>query len=199
MEVIKNVPQRRVVNPLFSFLCSTDRTLRWRAITAMGIVVSRLAEENLESARVVLRRLMWSLNDESGGIGWGAPEAMGDIMARSAPLAKEYCTILSSYIQPEGNFLESEILQSGVLWAIGRVAHAHGDLMAVVGPFLIPFLNASNPEHRALSAWAAGAIKSPLTFPALNNLTTDTTTIEIFIEGRFEKHPISAIASAALS
>lgn len=25
----------------------------------------------MDSARIVMRRLMWSLNDESGGIGWG--------------------------------------------------------------------------------------------------------------------------------
>jgi len=53
----------------------------------MGRVVSSLAEKDMESARVVMRRLMWNLNEESGGIGWGCPEAMGETMARSAPLA----------------------------------------------------------------------------------------------------------------
>jgi len=39
---------------------------------------------------------MWSLNDESGGIGWGAPEAMGAIMARHTGLADEYANICGS-------------------------------------------------------------------------------------------------------
>ena len=46
----------------------------------MGVVVAGLAEHDMESARVVMRRLMWNLNDESGGIGWSSPEAMGEIM-----------------------------------------------------------------------------------------------------------------------
>ena len=80
--------------------------IRWRAVSAMGHVVSRQAENDMPAARIIMRRLMWNLNDESGGIGWGSPEAMGDIMARSAPLTREYHRILISYVDPSGNFLE---------------------------------------------------------------------------------------------
>jgi len=45
------------------------------------MVISNLTEKEMESARVIMRRLMWSLNDESGDIGWGAPEAMAEIIA----------------------------------------------------------------------------------------------------------------------
>ena len=117
------LPPRRAVNPLFSFFCSATPLLRWRAISGMGVVVSRLAVTQMESARVVMRRLMWSLNDESGGIGWGAPEALGEITARHALLAGEYAHILVSYICPDGNFLEHPVLQRGLLWGLGRLAH----------------------------------------------------------------------------
>jgi len=90
LEKIYLMPARGVVNPLFSFFYNTEELVKWRAITAMGAVVARLADEDLESARIVMRRLMWNLNDESGGIGWGSPEAMGEIMARHDILAKEY-------------------------------------------------------------------------------------------------------------
>ena len=60
----------------------------------MGEVVSKIAENDLEFARIIMRRPMLNLNDESGGIGWGAPEAMGEIMARSEKLAEEYHKIL---------------------------------------------------------------------------------------------------------
>jgi hypothetical protein len=30
---------RRVINPLFSFFCSGDEMLRWRAITAAGAII----------------------------------------------------------------------------------------------------------------------------------------------------------------
>ena len=53
---IGDLPARKVINPLFSFLCSLDELLKWRAVTAMGEVVTRLAEEDMESARVVMRQ-----------------------------------------------------------------------------------------------------------------------------------------------
>jgi hypothetical protein len=110
---ILDLPARKVVNPLISFFCSRDAILRWRSVSALGAVVARLADENRESARVVMRRLMWSLNDESGGIGWGAPEAMGEITARHAGMAGEYGHILLSYLAEDGNYLEHEVLQRG--------------------------------------------------------------------------------------
>ena len=66
---IRRFPGRQVVNHLFSCLYNTDELIKWRAVTAMGDVVSSVADADIESARVVMRRLMWNLNDESGGIG----------------------------------------------------------------------------------------------------------------------------------
>ena len=93
---LRLLPARRVINPLLSFFCHDDEEVRWRAITAAGEVVEHLAATDRESARIIMRRLLWSLNDESGGIGWGAPEAMGEIMARDEPLAQEYSSIFVS-------------------------------------------------------------------------------------------------------
>ncbi|UCE53561.1 MAG: hypothetical protein JSV31_30715, partial [Desulfobacterales bacterium] len=126
---ICRLPARQVVNPLFQLLCSVDEKIKWNSVTAMGAVVSSLAEQDLESARVVIRRCMWNLNDESGGIGWGCPEAMGEAMARNQKLAEEYWCILLAYIQPDGNFLEHEILQRGALWGVGRLAHTQPKLL----------------------------------------------------------------------
>ena len=74
---IHQFPPLKVVNVLFSLLVTTDEITKNRVIKAFGEVVPKLAEENLESARIVMRRLILSLNDESGGIGWGSPEALG--------------------------------------------------------------------------------------------------------------------------
>jgi hypothetical protein len=108
LETICRIPGRQAVNPLFSFFYSTEEQIRWHAISAMGVVVGRMAGTAMESARVVMRRLMWNLNDESGGIGWGSPEAMGEITAGHPGLANEFACILVSYINPTGNFLEHE-------------------------------------------------------------------------------------------
>ena len=70
---LAQLPPATVLNPLFAGIVHGNETIRWHAITAMGQTVATLAAANMETARVVMRRLMWSLNDESGGIGWGAP------------------------------------------------------------------------------------------------------------------------------
>ncbi len=111
-------PARQVINPLFGLLYHGDTRVRWHAVTAMGAVVAQLPDHECESARVIMRRLMWNLNDESGGMGWGSPDAMGEIMACHHGLAQEYACILISYLNPHGNYLEHEGLQQGALYSI---------------------------------------------------------------------------------
>jgi hypothetical protein len=145
-------PARQVVNPLFSFLCSADDQLKLRAVRALGQVVGRLAGEDLESARVVLRRLIWNLNDESGGIGWGAPEAIGEILAGHEGLAREYTHILLSFIREDGNFLELPLLQRGVLWGLARLAAVRPQLLEHAGPHVAAFVDSPDQPSRELAA-----------------------------------------------
>lgn len=129
---IQKYDERKLVNALFSFLCSTDKKIKEHAITAMGEVVSKIAESDLESARIIMRRLMLNLNDESGGIGWGAPEAMGEIMARSKKLAEEYHKILISYTLGGGNELDFEELQKDVIAGLKRLSRVRPNLVKEV-------------------------------------------------------------------
>jgi len=122
----------KVVNTLLSLLVTTDKALKNSVVLAFGEVVSKLAERDLESARIIMRRLMLSLNDESGGIGWNSPEAMGEIMARNERLADEYHKILISYAEGGGNELEFDGLQKSVKAGIKRLAEARPDLIKEV-------------------------------------------------------------------
>lgn len=195
---VVGIPARRAVNPLFSFLCSGDEILKWRSVTAMGVVVALLAETDTESARVVMRRLMWHLNDESGGIGWGCPEAMGEIMACSEKMAEEFWCILISYAQPEGNFLEHHTLQRGLLWGIGRLAHARPQLFDDTLECLHPFLQDPDPYLRGLAAWAAGAFKNIHTQKLLKNLQTDTAELKIYLNQNLVLCTVAQLAKTAL-
>lgn len=132
LEKILSVPHKKVINPLFSFIQHTDEPVKWRAVRAMGKVVSQMADHNMESARIVMRRLMWSLNDESGGIGWGAPEAMGEIMAQHRRLADEYHHMLSSYLDEKGNYLEHAPLRKGAVWAMQRLCDARPEMACCI-------------------------------------------------------------------
>ncbi|MGD9383163.1 MAG: hypothetical protein PVH55_03850 [Desulfobacterales bacterium] len=199
LDEICQLPARKAVNPLFSFFYNTNDIIKWRAITAMGAVVSGLAEQDMESARVVMRRLIWNLNDESGGIGWGSPEAMGEIMARHFRLAEEYAFLLVSYVNEQGNYLEHPILQRGVLWGLGRLAHSRPWLVKHAATFLLSYMQSEDAYHRGLSAWTAGALDSGLTKPFLQHLSNDNAVIKIFINMHLIERTVSQLAKEALS
>lgn len=117
-----------LINPLFAAICRADNVIRWNGIYTFGLVIGRIASRDLEAARVIMRRFLWSLNDESGGIGWGAPEAMAEAMVNSRRLCEEYLHMLVSYTKEDGpelcqdgNYLELPELQRGLLWGLCRV------------------------------------------------------------------------------
>jgi HEAT repeat protein len=199
LEALLERPARQVINPLFSFLLSNDEPTKWRAVTAMGAVVARLADENMESARVIVRRLMWSLNDESGGIGWGAPEAIGEIIARHQGMAEEYAKVLISYIWEEGNYLEYPLLQRGALWGVGRAAQGWPHLMKDAIPCLTPFLDAPDAVLRGLAAWALGLCGPDAARSHLEPLLKDTTEISLYLNGKLHRRLVKNLAAEALA
>lgn len=82
------LPGREAVGPLISLLPQTPE-IKWRGVAIFGQVLAQLADRDLENARVVMRQLMWQLNEESGNLGWGIPEAFGSALACTAAYAAE--------------------------------------------------------------------------------------------------------------
>ncbi|MFH1487905.1 MAG: DVU0298 family protein [Pseudomonadota bacterium] len=198
LEQISQFPFRQTVNPLFSFLYSKNPELKWAAVTAMGHVTAKLAFEDMESARVVVRRLMWNLNDESGGIGWGSPEALGEILAGHPGLAGEYAPILVSYAMKDGNYLEHEQLQCGLIWAIGRVAQANHLLMQNAAPHLLPFLGARDSALRGHGAWTLGLLGRGEARLPLEHLLDDPSDFLIYIDRKLLTRQVKEVAKEAL-
>jgi len=198
LDTIGRFPPRRAVNPLFSLLLHPSELLRWRAVTAMGAVVDLLAQSNLESARVVMRRMLWMLNDESGGIGWGIPEAMGETMARNATLASEYARMLISYCQPAGNYLEHPVLQRGVVWGLGRLAHARPAAAKGGGGLLLPYLHSPDAVLRGTAVWAAGAFPDGQLRDLLWILTRDSADLRIYLDQQLHDRTVADLAREAL-
>jgi hypothetical protein len=188
---------RQAVNPLFSCFYDRSARVKWRSVYIMGKTVARLAETNMESARVVMRRLMWNLNDESGGIGWGSPEAMAEIMANHRRLADEYASMLVSYVRPEANYLEHEGLQRGAIWGIGRLAQVRPELAAGAVEALRDALFSADPYHRGYAAWGLGILKDREAMPGLDRLSGDAAEIEIFRETRLITTTVGRLAQEA--
>ena len=198
LDEISLLPRRQVINPLFSFLYDKDQNVKWGAVKAMGTVVAELANEDMESARVVMRRLMWNLNDESGGIGWGSPEAMGEILARHDGLAKEYAHILVSYTREDGNYLEHELLQRGLIWAIGRLAQVNADIVQNAVQHLLPYLESTDATVRGLAARVMGLLAAQEAMSKLRGLKNDENQIQIYTNRGLVNCRVMDLAEEAL-
>jgi hypothetical protein len=201
------LPPKDAVNALFALICREEPALRWRAISCMGEAVARLAEAEMEEARIVMRRFLWSLNDESGGIGWGAPEAMAESMCHHAGLAEEYVHMLISYMREDGeeicqdgNYIEHPLLQRGLLWGVARLSGCRPELLRTrgAGADIPPYLQAADAETRALAAVACGNLLLLATEAALRQLVPDRSSVTLYSEGEFQTTTVGAVAQAAL-
>ncbi|MBN2570362.1 MAG: HEAT repeat domain-containing protein [Deltaproteobacteria bacterium] len=193
------LPPMQVTNALIASFCDTDETIRWRVITATGIVVSRLADDDMESARNILRRLMWSLNSESGGIGWGAPEAIAEIMACHKTLADEFARILVSYAIPDGdNFLDLPELQRGVLWGLGRLSQVRPELVQDIVAAIPFFIASEDATVRGLSAWVAGILTRKDLHGYIEKLLDDDREISLYLDRVLQQIQVKELAREAL-
>ena len=168
---IVRYPLRQVINPLIGALCR-EEVIRFKAVAAIGQVVARLADSDREAARVIIRRFMWMLNEESGGMAWGVPEAMAESLAHHRGLAEEYTSILIAYIWPEGNYLEYPPAQRGVVWGIGRLADFHPDLLKrfEAPKHLLHLLSSEDQVVKGLCLWAYQKMGKDLLEPVLPQL-----------------------------
>jgi hypothetical protein len=194
------LPGRGFVNPLRSALCS-DELAKWPAVTVMGILTAKLADRDLESARVVMRTFMWNLTEESGGIAWGVPESMAEVMVCHEGLASEYAPILVSYAREDGNFLEYEPLQRGVAWGLGRLAQVRPELLLAhdAGRYLLPYLESPDSAVRGLAAWASGLLGNEESRPMLEALREDREPVPIYLDREIVTSSVGELARQALA
>lgn len=209
---LDTVPARRLPGPLFSLLLDRDELVRWRAVEAFGRTVARMASgaapgEGLEQARVILRQCLWRLNEESGGLGWGVPEALGETLARHERLAGEFHRMLASYVreegQGEGNYLEHVPMRRGVFWALGRLSQRFPELTRREAPSLLVGLAEEDAANRGLCAWTLGLACAGQGGPAevlaaLGSLRNDPATFDMFLDGELVSASVGGLARAAV-
>lgn len=109
--------RRAALGYAFGHLWSSDADLRRRAAVAVGMG----AEANPELGREVLRRILWSLNDESATNGVYAIPALGEIGARRPDLVRDFVAPAASFVWDEGLRLE-------ILRALARIVEAAPEL-----------------------------------------------------------------------
>jgi len=135
------------VRVLRSLLCSADADLRRQAARALGHLAAVTAAGDPEKVRDLLRRLFWSLNDESGNSGLGVPEAIAEIIARRPDL-------WAGYVGPLLGRLDEPGLREALMAAVTRLA---GDpaLVRAAAPALAHLAHDPEADVRAAAREAA--------------------------------------------
>lgn len=192
------LPERQVINPLISFLLHSEPITRWRSVMCIGDVLNQFSFRDMEGVRVIMRRFMWSLNDESGGIGWGAPESMCVSIAKNEKIAGEYGHMVVTYVDPDGNYLEYEPLQRGLLWGVVYLAKARPELLQNAKPHLAKYLDSKDAHVRGFAAMTLKMIRIPELSDKLQALVADKSSFVTYEEDRIRTYTVGSKAAEAL-
>ncbi|KAB1443347.1 DVU0298 family protein [Pseudodesulfovibrio senegalensis] len=191
-----------LVAPLFSLRLDADEDVRWRTVVAFGLVAGRIAEANMEKARVLMRTFMWHMNEESGNLGWGIPEAMAEAMVNNARIADEFSSILASYIycdsECDGNYLDHPDLRRGVFWGLGRLASVRPELVAPSVRFLRAGLEDEDAHNRGLAARALGILRDEEAAEPLQSLLQDASSVRVFQDDAMRETTVAVMAREAM-
>lgn len=178
---------RRVVTALNRLLFDSDELIRWRAVTGLGWV----AEEDPFLLEKVISRLFYTMNDDSGSIGWMAPQALGEICANDADLVEDFFPIIISS-------MEVEWFRAGALWAVARIAPLRPDLVEDAGPAVVGYMKDPNPLVRAQAALAAGQLNHSPAVSEIKRLCADETSIRVYEAGNMVETTVGKMAESAL-
>ena len=149
LELARN--KKRTLSLLTALTYDKELTISDNAIQAIGLASKIIAERDPEYIRNYLLRLFWLVNDESGGIGWRAPEMIGEIL-HNCPDFDQFFPILISLLDLENE--DAPRFRAGTLWAIGRVAQVNRDAMLPALPHVQTCTtNTENTNTKKMAVW----------------------------------------------
>jgi len=131
---------RKVLSRLVRLAYDKETLVGWRAIQAVGLVARMLIKSDYEFLRETCRKLLWSLTDESGGIGWSAPEMLGEIVSADPVRFRDIIPLIASAYE-----VEEDVFRAGVLYALARIAETAPELAAPYQKIVIMSLADRDP------------------------------------------------------
>ncbi|GBE58184.1 hypothetical protein BMS3Abin01_01116 [bacterium BMS3Abin01] len=186
---------RKVFTILISLSFNKDDLGSWRAIEAMGVAAGRVTrEQDTTMVRNAIRRIIWSAREESGGMGWSAPELLGEIVRSTPQPYSDLPTILLSFHEED----EEGIFRRGVLWALGRMAEAGVNDVEGSRQLLLASLEDGDPRTRGMAAWAAVRLGYREAASGLKTLRDDQNRFRVYEDGELLEKTVGQSAAAAL-
>lgn len=182
--------ERHPMRTLSSLLFDPERLVRWRAIEGLGRVAAIEAGTEPDRVRRQVSRLLWLMNDESGGLCWNAPEAIGEIIRNVPGLIDEYGQLLPSF------FIE-EPFEAGSRWAVSRVGHLKPEMFERALDDLTWSLKDKDPTIRGFSLMAMAAVSPKRARELSPTIDGDSGQVEFYNydTGRFETATVAEVAS----
>lgn len=143
--------KKRVLSLLTALTYDKNQMISDRAIQATGLAAKVIAERDPEYIRNYLLRLFWLVNDESGGIGWRAPELIGEILY-NCPTFEQFFPMLIALLDLEKE--DAPRFRAGTLWAIGRAAQVANDAMLPALPQIEILMDSEiKPDTKEMAVW----------------------------------------------
>lgn len=180
--------KRGSIRYLNRLLSNPAGLLRWRAVEAMGHVADRLADEDPEAVRIILRNLFWTINEESGGIGWSSAECIGEIISRRPECFREYVSIILS-------FIDEAMLRRGVLWAARSIARVLPGLVRESLPDPSIYLDDRDPVVRGYSLLLMEVLEETLDTGRHGRLLEDRSPVPVYGEGLLKEVTVAELAA----
>jgi hypothetical protein len=182
-----------IIRRLISSSYDKDDVISWRAMEALGFVAGRLSRSGkTEIVRDTIRRLLWSMGEESGGIGWSAAEMLGEII-RSNP--GEF----SDIIPIVWSFREEDMFRAGVARAMGRIAEVRSDLVNFITNDIREIIRDKDPAVRGYAAWAVGLLGDERILEELRGLSGDKAVMKFYLNGELSERAVGEIAFEAIN
>jgi len=174
-------------------LYTSDENLSWPTIEAIARIMRiwwQAGEE--EKVREYIRGLFWSLNDESGGIGWNSPQTIAEIIVLIPELIDPYGSMMI-----DRTMEESLLVQNG-LWAIGRLGKPIESAVVFFQGIIMRSFSSDDPQTLGLAAWAMGEVGFKLALSSLEKLVDRPELVRIYIQGVFHEKTVGEWAREAI-
>ena len=188
---------KQVLGTLVSLTFDPDPEIGWRAVEAMGLSAARIAEHHPDHVREHLRRLLWLLSEESGGVCWRSPEAMAEIIRQRPALCADYIPIVVSLIlsmEPE----DLDRFRAGTLWATGRLGALAGDHVTAVLSAVTAALDDRDPQVRGMAIWALMGVGQTAPLAGRPDLLTDAGSVDLYEDGMLRRTSVRRLTRRAL-
>jgi hypothetical protein len=176
-----------------SHLYDLDERVRWSAIETVSKIVQRWWENgDEEKVRQYIRTLFWSISDESGGIGWSAPQLIAEIIAHIPALVGPYGGMMIAHS------IEEPPLIKGCLWGIGRLGKS---IVEVVDSFrgkILAVFDMDDAEILGLASWAMGEVGFRPAASVMKKLSSRCEPVVIYVDGDLVERPLGHWAEEAI-